>query len=285
MEMALDMKGETVVMGKRTMAKRPSPLFREISTIWAIICREVSVALKFPSTLAMSLIMPIVMMGMIGGNLTQNMAGGLGFDFGLFMLVGMMINMLFTATSQGVATLVDDNEANFSEEMLIAPVSRLAIVCGKILGSSVSALVSMIGTLIVGAFMGIMLTLSQFAALLALSPLICLSAGALMMVPIGLIKNRKAANMVSMIITMPQMFLSGSIIPIANSTGILKAISRIMPMTYSLDLARAVVYKGMPEYGAVVMFNPAISIVATVAITVLCLAVGTFFYARSEKNR
>ncbi|MDR1539287.1 MAG: ABC transporter permease [Clostridiales bacterium] len=285
METALNLTGNLAIARQKATAKKPSRFFREASTVWAIMCREVSVALKSPSTLAMSLIMPIVMMGMIGGNLTQNMAGGLGFDLGLFMLVGMMINMLFTATSQGVATLVDDNEANFSEEMLIAPVSRLSIVSGKILGSSASALASMIGTLIVGAFMGITLTLGQFAAILALSPLICLSAGALMMIPIGLIKNRKAANMVSIIIAMPQMFLSGAIIPIGNSTGILKVISRIMPMTYSLDLARAAVYNGMPEYGAVVMFNPAVSIAATVAITVACLTVGTFFYARSEKNR
>ncbi|MDR0859052.1 MAG: ABC transporter permease [Oscillospiraceae bacterium] len=264
---------------------KSSRLFREISTIWAIICREISVAFKSPSTLAMSLIMPIVMMGMVGGNLTQNMAGGLGFNFGLFMLIGMMVNMLFMATSQGVATLVDDHEDNFSEEMLIAPVSRYSIVIGKILGSTFSAVVTMLGTLIVGAFMGITLTVGQFLAILALSPLICLSAGALAMLFIGLIKNRKAANIAVMLITMPQMFLSGAIIPISNSSGILMWISRILPMTYSLDLTRSAVYAGTPEYANVVMFSPAVSITATIAITVICLTVGTFFYARSEKNR
>ncbi|MDR0819248.1 MAG: ABC transporter permease [Oscillospiraceae bacterium] len=265
--------------------RKPSRFFREVSTIWAIICREISVAFKSPSTLAMSLVMPIVMMGMVGGNLTQNMAGGLGFDFGLFMLIGMMVNMLFMATSQGVATLVDDHEDNFSEEMLIAPVSRYSIVVGKILGSMFSAVVTMLGTLIVGAFMGITLSVPQFLAILALSPLICLSAGALAMLFIGLIKNRKAANIAVMLITMPQMFLSGAIIPITSTSGILMVISRILPMTYSLDLVRSVIYAGTPEYANVVMFNPAVSIAATVAITVVFLVVGTFFYARSEKNR
>jgi ABC-2 type transport system permease protein len=264
---------------------KSSRLFREISTIWAIICREISVAFKSPSTLAMSFVMPIVMMGMVGGNLTQNMAGGLGFDFGLFMLIGMMVNMLFMSTSQGVATLVDDHEDNFSEEMLIAPVSRYSIVIGKIFGSTFSAVVTMLGTLIVGAFMGITLTIPQFLAILALSPLICLSAGALAMLFIGLIKNRKAANIAVMLITMPQMFLSGAIIPITSSSGILMVISRILPMTYSLDLVRSVIYAGTPEYSSVVMFNPAVSALATVAITVVFLVVGTFFYARSEKNR
>lgn len=268
-----------------TVIRKPSRFFREISTAWAIICREVTVVFKSPGTLAGILVMPIIMMGMIGGNLTQNMAGGLGFDFGAFMLVGMMVNMLFMVTAQGVATLVDDTEANFSEEMLIAPVSRVAIVIGKIGGSTFSAIVSMLGAVIVGMFMGITLSVGQLLLILALSPLVCLSAGAMSMLFIGLIKNRKAANMAVMMVTMPQMFLSGAIIPINNSSGILMLLSRILPMTYSLDLTRAVVYAGTPEYASVVMFNPAVSIAATVTITVLCLVVGTCFYARSEKNR
>ncbi|MDR1117000.1 MAG: ABC transporter permease [Oscillospiraceae bacterium] len=272
-------------MNMMDITRKPTRSFREISTVWAIFCREIAVAFKSPGTMAMTLIMPIIMMGMIGGNLTQNMAGGLGFDFGGFMLVGMMVNMLFMVTSQGVSTLVDDHEANFSEEMLIAPVSRVAIVTGKICGSMFCAVISMLGAVIVGALMGITLSVGQFLSILALAPFVCLSAGAMSMLFIGLIKNRKAANMAVMIFTMPQMFLSGAIIPINNSSGILMVLSRMLPMTYSLDLTRAVVYAGTPEYASIVMFNPAVSIAATVAITVICLAVGTFFYARSEKNR
>jgi ABC-2 type transport system permease protein len=56
-------------------------------------------------------------------------------------------------------------------------------------------------------------------------------------------------------------------------------------MTYCLDLVRAVVYAGTPEYDSVVMFNPAVNFAAIAALTVACLAVGTYFFAQSEKNR
>jgi ABC-2 type transport system permease protein len=56
-------------------------------------------------------------------------------------------------------------------------------------------------------------------------------------------------------------------------------------MTYSLDLTRSVVYAGTPEYDSVVLFNPVLSATVIVALTVVCLAVGTFFYAKSEKSR
>jgi len=143
----------------------------------------------------------------------------------------------------------------------------------------------MAGTLVVGLFMGYTLSAGQLLALLALSPLMCLSAGALAMIVIGLIKSNRMANLAVMLITMPQMFLSGAIIPINNSSGILFVISRMLPMTYCLDLARAVVYAGTPEYDSVVLFNPAITLTVIVAITVVCLVTGTFFFARSEKNR
>jgi len=85
------------------------------------------------------------------------------------------------------------------------------------------------GTLV----MSLAMPAGKLLLILVMSPLECLSAGALAMIFIGFIKNKKVANMAVMLIVMPQMFLSGAI----------------------------------------------------VALTVICLMVGTFFYARSGKNR
>jgi ABC-2 type transport system permease protein len=260
-------------------------MFRELNTIITVMGREITVYFKSPATIIMSLVMPIVMMGMIGGNLMQNMAGGVNFEFGQFMLVGMLVNMLFWITSMGMASIVDDHEIDFNQEMLVSPVSRYSLVIGKILGSGFAAILSMAGTLLVGFAMGITLSIDKMLLILALSPLMCLSSGALAMIVIGLIKSRKAANLAMMLITMPQMFLSGAIIPINNSSGVLLILNRIMPMTYCLDLVRAVIYRGSMEYSSVVMFNPFVNCAAIVALTVVCLIVGTFFFAQSEKNR
>lgn len=268
-----------------TENSRISGVKRELNAVVTIVARGVLLTLKSPGTLVMSLAMPIVMMGMIGGNLSQNMAGGLSFDYGQFMLVGMLVNMLFMVTSQGLSSLVEDRETNFTQEMMIAPVSRYSIVIGTILGSAFTAILSCAGTLIVGLLMGIHIGVGQLLAVLALSPLICLAAGAVGMLIIGSIKNRKAVNMAIMLIPMSQMFLSGAIIPVANSSGVLLVLNRLMPMTYCLDLVRAVVYAGTPEYGAVVMFNPAVTLAAIIGLTVIFLVVGTFLFARSETHK
>jgi ABC-2 type transport system permease protein len=258
---------------------------REINAIITIAARDITITLKSPASLIMSLVMPVVMMGMLGGSIAQNMAGGLGFNFGQFMMVGMLVNMLFMTTTMGMTSLIEERETDFTQEMMVSPVSRYAIIIGKICGSSFAAIVSMIGTLAVGLVMGITLRPGQLLALLALSPLMCLSAGALTMIILGLVTNKRTANFAVIFIVMPQMFLSGAIIPINNSSGVLLVLSRILPMTYCLDLMRAVIYAGTPDYANVVLFNPAICAVCIIALTALFLLLGTFFFAKSETNR
>jgi ABC-2 type transport system permease protein len=272
-------------MNEIVISRNKSKFSRELNAVVTIAARDITLAFKSPGMLIMSLAMPIVMMGMLGGNLAQNMAGGLSFNYGQFMMVGMMVNMLFMTTTTGLTSLVEDHTTDFTQEMMVSPVSRYAIVIGKIFGSSFGAVVSMFGTIIVGLIMGITLGLGQILLILVLSPLMCLSAGALGMLIIGVIKNNKTANMALMLVVMPQMFLSGAIIPISGSSGALLVLSRLMPMSYCLDLVRAVVYAGTPDYASVVMFNPGVNFAAIMALTVVCLMIGTFFFARSEKNR
>jgi ABC-2 type transport system permease protein len=272
-------------MKDMVFTRRKSRVFRELNTIVTVMARDITLFFKSLATPIMSIAMPLVMMGMIGGNLSQNMASSLNFNFGPFMLVGMLINMLFMMTSMNMTSFVDDHQTDFIQEMLVSPVSRYSLVIGKIFGSMFGAILSLAGTLVVGLVMGITLSAGQLLLILALSPLMCLSGGALAMILIGLIKNKTAANMAVSLITLPQMFLSGAIIPINHSSGALFVVSRMLPMTYCLDLARAVVYSGSPEYDNVVMFNPFINCVVIVSLTILCLIIGTFFFARSEKNR
>ena len=265
--------------------KIKSKFVRELNAVIAIFARDTTIFFKSPGAIIMSFGMPLVMMGMLGGSLAQNMTGGLNFEYGSFMMVGMLVNMLFMTTTMGMTSLVEDRMTDFTQEMMISPISRYSIVIGKICGSSFGAVVSMIGTLIVGLVMGITLHVYQLLMILALAPLICLSAGAMAISIMGLVRDNRTANIAVSLITMPQMFLSGAIIPLNNSSGILYVLSRLMPMTYCLDLMRAAVYTGSADYENVVLFNPAVSFAIIAVFTVVGLIVGTFLFARSEKNR
>ncbi len=272
-------------MSTLVLQRKQSKIYLELNAIVPIAARDITLLFKSPAVLIVSLAMPLVMMGMLGGSLAQNMASGLGFNYGQFMMIGMLVNMLFMMTTMGISSLVEDHTTDFTQEMLISPVSRYSIVIGKIVGSSFSAILGMFGTMIVGMFMGIALSVTQWICIFALSPIICLAAGSMAMIVIGLIKSTRVANMVVTMIPMAQMFLSGAIIPINNSSGVLFVLSRIMPMTYCLDLVRCVVYAGTPEYATVVLFNPMLDVIVIAAMIVVCLVLGTYFFAKSEKDR
>lgn len=123
---------EVIVLNKNRIQ---SKILREINAVITIMARDVTLFFKSPMTIIMSLAMPLVMMGMLGGTLVQNMAGGLDFDLGPFMLVGMLVNMLFMTTTTGMTSLVEDHFTDFTQEMMVSPVSRYSIIVGKILGS------------------------------------------------------------------------------------------------------------------------------------------------------
>ncbi|MDR1422719.1 MAG: ABC transporter permease [Coriobacteriales bacterium] len=269
----------------QVLSQRLGRVARELNSVLSITARDITLVVKDPTVLVTSLIMPLLMMGMIGGNLMQNMAGGLGFDFGEFMLVGMFINMLFMSTTMGMSTLVDDHEIDYTQEMLVAPVSRYSLIIGKVLGSSFMGLISALMVLVVGLVMGITLSIGQMLTLLALAPLMCLAGGALATIILGVVHSKRAANYAIMLITMPQMFLSGVVIPINHSEGLLMVLSRLMPMTYCVDLARSVLYGDTAAGEELVMFDPVVNLVAILGLTVACLVLGTWLFARGARNR
>ena len=263
-------------MKEEGLTLKNSYILREFNTIITIVAREITLFFKSPEMLIITLAMPILMMGMIGGNM-MGIAGGE--SLGAFMLVGMIVNMLFMVTVMGMTSIVDDHETDFNQEMLVSPISRYSIVIGKIIGATFVAIVSIVGTLIVGLLMNITLPISQLLLILALSPLMCFAGGAMAMILIGLIKKKQTANFAIMLTVMPQMFLSGVIIPINESNLILLILSRLMPMTYCIDLVRGVTGIETP------MFNPFINFAVITILTLICLVIGTFLFARSEKNR
>ena len=81
------------------------------------------------------------------------------------------------------------------------------------------------------------------------------------------------------------MFLSGALIPISASSGILGILAKIIPMTYCIDLARNIFYWGKPEYAAAVLHDPWLDLAVTVGFFLVFTIVGTYLFVRADRNR
>jgi ABC-2 type transport system permease protein len=72
---------------------------------------------------------------------------------------------------------------------------------------------------------------------------------------------------------------------VSGSTGILAILAKLMPMTYSIDLARNIFYAGKPEYAAAVLHPAWLDLGVTVALFVAFTAIGTWMFVRADRNR
>jgi ABC-2 type transport system permease protein len=260
-------------------------LAREVNGTFAIAWREVLRAFKSPTSLAFTIIFPILFMGVLGGSIAQNLSGSLPFNYLQFMLIGMIANTLYQGTIVGVINLIEERENDFTAELFVAPLSRYAVLLGKIIGSSLASLVALVGVLSMVVVMQIPMDLGDLLRVLALSPILALAGGALGVFFIGFVQDPKVAGIAGALLVFPQMFLAGALIPVSNASGILGLAAKAMPMTYSIDLARNIFYSGKPEYAAAVLYSPWLDLAVTVGFFLVFTIVGTFLFVRRDRNR
>jgi ABC-2 type transport system permease protein len=260
-------------------------LGRELNATFAIAWREILRAVKSPASLAFTIIFPVLFIGVLGGSISQNLGNSLPFAYLPFMLIGMIANSLYQGTIAGVTNLVEERENDFTAELFVAPISRYAVLLGKMLGSGVASLVSLVGIFAMVVVMQIPMNLGDLLRVLALAPVLALAGGALGIFFIGFVHDPKVAAIGVPLLIFPQMFLSGALIPVSASTGLLGFLAKVIPMTYSIDLARNIFYWGKPEYSAAVLNSPILDLTVTVGLFLVFTIVGTVLFVRSDRNR
>ncbi len=262
-----------------------SRLAREANATFAIAWREVLRAVKSPSSLAFTVIFPVIFMGVLGGSISQNLGGALPYAYLPFMLIGMVANTLYQGTIVGVTNLVEERENDFTAELFVAPISRYSVLLGKVIGAGIASLISLVGIIAMIFVMQIPMSFGDLLRVIALAPILALAGGSLGVFFIGFVQDPKTAGAGVALLVFPQIFLSGALIPTAGSTGILGVLAHLMPMTYSIDLARNIFYAGKPEAVFTVLNSPWLDLAVTVGFFLVFTIVGTYMFVRADRNR
>ena len=262
-----------------------STMAREVNATFAIAWREVLRAIKSPVSLAFTVVFPILFIGVLGGSISANLSGALPYAYLPFMLIGMIANSMYQGTIAGVTSLVEERENDFTAELFVAPISRYAVLLGKLIGSGIAALVSLVGIVAMIFIMQIPMNAGDLLRVFALTPVLALAGGALGVFFIGITQDPKVVAVGVPLLIFPQMFLSGALIPVSASAGLLGVLAKIIPMTYSIDLARNIFYWGKPEYSAALLHPWTLDLAVTVGFFLFFTIVGTFLFVRADRNR
>ena len=191
-----------------------------------------------------SLIQPLLFLLVLGTGLSALAKNSLppGVSFKSFIYPGVLaMSVMFTAIFSA-ASIVWDREFGFLREMLVAPVSRSAIVIGKILGGATIAtfqgiiMLALAGLADVPYNPVLMLTLAGELFLLAFT----LTSFGVMMA--ARIKQFQAFMALTQMLVMPLFFLSGALYPLSGLPAWLGVLTRIDPLTYIVGPMRHAVF-------------------------------------------
>ncbi len=168
------------------------------------------------------LIQPVLFLFVLGTGLSSLARHGLpsGVDFKTFIYPGVLaMSVLFTAIFSA-ASIVWDREFGFLREMLVAPVSRAALVIGKCLGGATVATFQGIVILILAGLAHVpynpVLILTLIGELLLLS--FTLTAFGVMMA--ARITQIQAFMALTQMLVLPLFFLSGALYPLNGPAGL-----------------------------------------------------------------
>jgi ABC-2 type transport system permease protein len=207
------------------------------------------------------LVQPLLFLFVLGSGLQSLSAASTGgVDLKTFIFPGVCaMSVMFTAMFSA-GSIVWDREFGFLREMLVAPVSRSAIVIGKCFGGAFVAtcqgvvivalaglagvpydpvlLLTLIGEMFLGAF-----ALTGFGVMLA-----------------ARIKSMQSFFAIMQMAMMPMMFLSGALYPLSGLPAWLSVLTRLNPLTYAVDPLRQAVFSHLNVEPALARaFNPGVT--------------------------
>jgi ABC-2 type transport system permease protein len=257
----------------------------ELNAILTVASRDVTKLLRDRSRLVFSLVFPFIFVGLMGGTLQSNLGRAAGFNFIGFIFTGVLGMTLFQSAAQGIISLIDDRENDFSQEMFVSPISRYSIVFGKVLGETGVSLFQAVPTFGLALLLKVPLTLPAFLAMIPASIFACFLGAAFGVGVMSIINSQRAAQQIFPFVLFPQFFLAGIFNPIKVLPWYLEPFSLISPLRYPVDLFRGLLYAGRPEYSLIVLFDPLTNLAVMALMFAAFLVFGTWLFVRQETNR
>lgn len=248
---------------------------RAVYVLWL---REVKKFFRVKSRLFGTIATPLFFLVFLGFGLRSISIPGApqSVDYITFLVPGIIgMGLLFSSFFSGI-TVISDRQFGFLKEIMVAPVSRVSIVLGRIAGGATVSVIQglllvLITTLVGFEFVGIMSLLLAFVFMVLI---------ATTFISFGLIfasrmKDTQGFNLVANFFVFPMFFLSGALYPLNNLPAALRYLSYIDPLTYGIDGLR----------GALVsfsVFHPAFDFGMMLAFALFFIFLSSYMFKKSN---
>jgi ABC-2 type transport system permease protein len=246
---------------------------RELEGVYAVWWRELKVFQREKSRVVSSVASPLMWLFLFGGGVGS--AGNFQVNYQSFIYPGILVMaVLFSSVFFGLY-IVWDRKLDVLKAVLVAPVSRVSIFFGKVLGGCTDVFIqAILLSCFAVLFPGINLWMIPVA-------LVILFITSIAMVSLGLaigslFESLEGFQVVSTFLVFPLFFLSGALYPVGdNLPGWMLVAVRLNPLTYAVDGVRGALlglntFPILADIGAIALFG------------VLMILLGSYLFSRMK---
>jgi ABC-2 type transport system permease protein len=213
----------------------------ELRGIYSLWFREIKRYLRERTRVISSFVQPLLWLIIFGAGLGSVMPITAGFSYQEFIFPGIICQtLLFTSMFMGIS-VIWDRQFGFLKEILVAPISRVSIFTGKMLGVSTDSMIQGTIVLMLGFLIGISINLPMIVKVVPLMLLITLGLVCIGLTLASFMNSLESFGSIMTFVNLPMFFLSGALFPVSNLPSWLQWVVYINPLTYDVDALRTVI--------------------------------------------
>ena len=186
--------------------------------------------------------------------------------------------VLFTAIFSTIS-IIEDRREGFLQGVLVAPISRLAIVLGKLSGGAALAVAQAGLFLALAPFVGLSMSLVTALEVLAFLILLAFAMTALGFLIAWPLDSTQGFHAIMSVFLLPMWLLSGAFFP-ARESGWLSWVIRANPLTYGVAGLRRLLYSGAELPAAAGLPSMSVCIAVTIIFCGVCIAISVWLANR-----
>jgi ABC-2 type transport system permease protein len=240
-----------------------------------IFGQQLRLALRNPAALIVGLVQPILYLAFFGpllNNLTNS-----GFPAGeswRFYVPGLMVQLgLFGAAFVGFS-VITDWRSGVIERMRVTPVTRTALLLGRVLRDAVVLVTQAVLLILAGIAFGFRAPVAGVFITLGFVVLLALSLSSASYAVALVTRNEQALAPMLNTVILPLMLVSGIFLPMTLAPSWLNAVSRATPFRYVIDAMRGAV---AGQYATATMLEGTL---VAVGLAAVCMVLASRSFAR-----
>jgi ABC-2 type transport system permease protein len=245
------------------MATERSAWFGALPVL-SLLWREIVRFYRQPSRVVGVIASPVLFWIVIGSGFGSSIRAAGNQNYLNYFFPGALIMIVLFTSIFTMMSVIEDRREGFLQSVLVAPVSRSAIVLGKVLGGTTLSAIQGLVFLAFAPFVGIHFGVAQFFAIALVVWMVAFSLTTLGFAIAWKLNSTQGFHAIINLLMIPLWLVSGALFPITGASIWVRALMLANPLTYGVEALRGLLF---PSSAATGPFSVTLAVIVLGAIS------------------